>query len=420
MDRPRDNTPINTDRRPLGADYWRLWTSSGLSNLADGTFKVSLPLVAIQFTQSPTLIAGLAFALTVPWLLFALPAGALADRMDRRRAMLGANLVRAGLAAVLGLAVVFDFASIWLLYLIGFCIGTAETIYDTSAQSILPQIVSRDRLSQANGQLYAGEVTANEFLGPPLGGALVAVSAVVAFAAPAALWIAAVGALLVVAGRFRVARTEPSTLRADIVEGLRFLWHQRVLRAMAVMTGLFNLATSATFAIMVLYAVGPASAMRLTDTGYGVLLAALAGGSIIGSLIAAPVERVLGRSASLVLNYLASALLVGISALTANPYLIGAAFFIGSITIVISNVVIVSLRQRIAPDRLLGRVNSGYRLVAWGTKPLGAVIGGGLAQLFGLRAVFAIMAVVILALIGFLPILTNKAMDAAEQATASS
>src|SRR4051794_2326458 len=102
MGRPLDNTPTDTERRPLGADYWRLWTSSGLSNLADGTFKVSLPLVAIQFTQSPTLIAGLAFALTVPWLLFALPAGALADRMDRRRAMLGANLVRAALAAVLG------------------------------------------------------------------------------------------------------------------------------------------------------------------------------------------------------------------------------------------------------------------------------------------------------------------------------
>ena len=363
--------------------------------------------------------AGL-FALTIPWLLFALPAGALADRFDRRRAMLGANLVRAAVAALLVLAVLLGFANIWLLYLVGFCIGTAETIYDTAAQSILPQIVPRDRLSQANGQLYAGEVTANEFLGPPLGGALVAVGAVVAFAAPAALWIAAVGALLLVCGRFRVPRTEPTTLRADIVEGLRFLWHQRVLRALAIMTGIFNLATSATFAIMVLYAVGPASAMRLSATGYGVLLAALAGGSIIGSFIAAPVERMLGRSGSLVLNYLASALLVGISALTANPYVIGTAFFIGSITIVISNVVAVSLRQRIAPDRLLGRVNSGYRLVAWGTKPLGAALGGVLAQLFGLRPVFALMALTILTLLGFMPILTNKAMDAAEQNTASS
>ncbi len=407
--------PGKADRRPLGVAYWQLWTSSGLSNLADGTFKVGLPLVAVQVTRSPTVIAGLAFALTVPWLLFALPAGALADRVDRRRAMLCANLVRAALAVVLVLGVLVGFAEIWLLYLVAFAVGTAETVYDTSAQSILPQIVPRDRLSQANGQLYAGEVTANEFLGPPLGGALVAAGAVAAFAAPAGMWVAAVGALLLVRGRFRVARTGSTTVRADIVEGLRFLWHQRVLRALAAMTGIFNLATSATFAIMVLYAVGPDSAVGLSDTGYGLLLATLAGGSIIGSLLAAPVERIVGRSGSLVLNYLASALLVGVSALTSDPYVIGAAFFLGSITIVISNVVVVSLRQRITPDRLLGRVNSGYRLVAWGTKPLGAAIGGVLAQLFGLRAVFAIMALLILGLLGFMPILTNKAMDAAEQ-----
>lgn len=391
-----------------------------MSNLADGTFKVSLPLIAVQFTRSPTLIAGLAFALTVPWLLFALPAGALTDRFDRRRAMLGANLVRTALAALVVLAVLLSFANIWLLYLVGFCIGTAETIYDTSSQSILPQIVARDGLSQANARLYASEVTANEFLGPPLGGALVAAGAVFAFATPAVLWIAAVGVLLLIRGRFRVARTEPTTLRADITEGLHFLWHQRVLRPLAIVTGIFNLATSATFAIMVLYAVGPTSAMKLSAAGYGVLLAALAGGSIFGSFIAAPVERMLGRSGSLMLNYLASAVLVGIPALTANPYVIGTAFLIGSITLVISNVVIVSLRQRIVPDRLLGRVNSVYRLVGWGTKPFGAAIGGVLAQMFGLRTVFAIMALLILTLFCFMPILTNKAMDAAEQTAASS
>lgn len=400
--------------RSLSKSFWKLWLSSGLSNLADGTFKVSLPLVAVQLTQSPTLIAGLAFALTAPWLLFALQAGALADRFDRRRAMLGANIVRACLAAVLVLAVLLGFASIWLLYVVAFGIGTAETIYDTSAQSILPQVVGRDQLSRANGQLYAGEVTANEFLGPPLGGALIAMGAVVAFVVPVAMWIAAVGALLLVRGSFRITRETPTTLRADIVEGLRFLWRQRVLRILAFTTGIFNLATSATFAVMVLYAVGPGSAMGLSSTGYGLLLATMAGGSVLGSFLAAPAERSLGRSASLALNYVATAVLVGLPALTADPYGIGAAFLIGSITIVISNVVTVSLRQRITPDRLLGRVNSGHRLVAWGAKPLGAVVGGVLAELFGLRSVFAVMAVLILTLLAFMPFLTDKAMEAAE------
>src|SRR5918993_2249277 len=202
-------------RQRLGPGYRRLWTSSSLSNLADGIVKVALPLVAIRFTDSPTLIAGLAFAVTLPWLLVALPAGALADRVDRRRFMLGANAVRAALLALLTLSVVAGIGSIWLLYGVALGIGVAETIYDTAAQSILPQVVPRDRLARANGRLLAAELTANEFVGPPLGGLLVAAGVAAAFATPAALWVAAVGTLLFLRGGFSVPREAPTTLRAD-------------------------------------------------------------------------------------------------------------------------------------------------------------------------------------------------------------
>ena len=195
-------------RAPLGAAYWRLWTSSALSNLADGIVKIALPLVAIRFTDSPALIAGLAFAVTIPWLLFALPAGALADRLDRRRAMLAANAVRTTLLTLLVLSVITGTGSIWVLYVVAFCVGTAETLYDTSAQSIMPQVVTRDRLSRANARLFAAELTANEFVGPPLGGFLVTVGVALAFATPAALWLLAVGMLLLVPGRFRVERQQ--------------------------------------------------------------------------------------------------------------------------------------------------------------------------------------------------------------------
>lgn len=409
----RDGAPAA--RRPLGAGYWRLWTSSGLSNLADGIFKVALPLVAIRFTRSPTLIAGLTFALTLPWLLFALQAGALADRFDRRRAMLGANAVRATLLAVLVLAVVFDLGSIWALYVVALCIGVTETIYDTSAQSILPQVVARDQLSRANGRLYAAELTANQFVGPPLGGFLVAAGAALAFTTPAALWAAAVGALLLVRGPFRVARDQRTTMRADIAEGVRFLMGQRILRTLAVMVGVFNFAGNATWSILVLYAVGPGSAMGLSEPAYGMLLTATAAGSLLGSLVAERIERRLGRARSLALTILGSALLVGTPAVTTDPVVIGAAFFVGGVTVVVWNVITVSLRQRITPDRLLGRVNSGYRLVAWGTMPLGAAAGGGLAQVFGLRAVFATMALTSLALFAGMTVVTDRAMDAAER-----
>ena len=294
--------PEKLGNQVLGSGFWRLWASSGLSNLADGAFKVALPLVAIRFTDSPVLIAGLALALSLPWLLFALQAGALADRVDRRWAMLGANIARASLIAVLVLAAGFGVGSIWVLYVVAFCVGIAETVYDTSAQSILPQLVSRDLLSRANGRLYAVELTANQFLGPPLGGLLVAVGTVVAFAAPAALWLAAVGALLLVRGNFRIERGGRTTMRADIAEGLRFLWRHRILRTLAIMTGVFNLASNAMFAVFVLYAVGPRSAMGLTDPLFGVLLTATAAGSLVGSFLAERVERRLGRSRSLMVG----------------------------------------------------------------------------------------------------------------------
>jgi MFS family permease len=399
----------------LGTAYWRLWTSSGLSNLADGIVKVAMPLVAIRYTDSPTLIAGLVFALTLPWLLFALPAGALADRLDRRRAMLGANTVRAVLLAALAVSVAADIGSIWVLYVVALGIGAAETLYDTSAQSILPQVVPRDRLSRANGRLYAAELTANEFIGPPLGGLLVVLGAAIAFGAPAALWAVALAVLLLVRGAFRVERDRRTTIRADVAEGLRFLWRHRLLRTLAVMVGVSNFATNATFAILVLYAVGPGSAIGLSEPAYGVLLTTAAAGGLLGSFVAERVERRLGRARSLVLTMLGITLLVGVPAATTDPVLIGAGFLVGGVTIAIWNVITVSLRQRITPDRLLGRLNSGYRLVAWGSRPLGAAAGGLLAQVLGLRAVFAVMAVVTLALIVGMTRVTDDAMDQAER-----
>lgn len=401
-------------RAPLGASYWKLWTSSGLSNLADGVFKIALPLLAIQFTQSPTLIAGLSFAGSLPWLLFALTAGALADRLDRRLLMLFANITRAILPALLVGVILLDLGSIWALYVVALLVGVSETLYDTSAQSIMPQVVKRDQLSRANGRLYAVELTTNQFVGPPLGGLLVAAGVVAGFAVPAALWLTAVGALFLVRGSFRIEREQKTTLRYDIAEGLRFLWNQKILRTLAVMTGTFNFASSAAFAVFVLYAVGPSSVLMLSEVGFGLLLTTSAIGAFLGSFMAEWLEGKLGRSKSLALTIAGGSLFVGAPAVTDNVYVLGAAFFIGGILIVLWNVITVSLRQRIAPNRLLGRVNSAYRLLAWGTMPLGAAAGGLLAQWLGLQAMFGIMGVLTLALLGLMPILTDKAIDAAD------
>ena len=205
-----------------------------------------------------------------------------------------------------------------------------------------------------------------------------------------------------------------TTLRFDIGEGLRFLWNQKILRTLAVMTGVFNFASNAAFAVLVLFAVGPASEMGLSEVGFGLLLTTSALGALVGSFIAERVEAKLGRSKSLALTIFGGALFVGAPAVTDNPYILGPLLFVGGVLIVLWNVITVSLRQRIAPNRLLGRVNSAYRLLAWGTMPLGAAAGGLLAQWLGLQVMFGIMGVLTLALLGLMPILTDKAIAAAD------
>ncbi|MEV4147565.1 MFS transporter [Amycolatopsis sp. NPDC049691] len=398
--------------------FWRLWTAAGLSSLADGVLKVALPLVAVGYTREPALIAGLAFAFSLPWLLLALPAGALVDRFDRRRTMLAANLVRGGLLAAVTLPAVLGAGSIWALYVVAVGVGCAETLYDTAAQSIVPQVVGRDQLARANGRMFAAEQTANEFAGPPLAGVLAAAGVAAALVTPVALWAVAVAALLLVRGSYRIPREGRTTLRAEIAEGLRFLVRHKVLRTFSLMVGTFNFATGATFAVLVLYAVGPGSAMGLSAPAFGLLMATSAAGGLTGSLVAEAAERRLGRIRALWISWLTGGLSVGTLAVTANPYAVGAGFFLGGIGVMVSNVVMVSLRQRLTPDRLLGRLNSSYRLVAWGTKSLGALAGGAIAQAAGLRAVFVVMAVLAFAVVAGLRVVTEKTLAQSERVSA--
>ncbi|CAN5763102.1 MFS transporter [soil metagenome] len=398
----------------LGANYWKLWTSSAISNLADGVFFIALPLLAIRLTDSPALIAGLAFALRLPWLFFALIAGALADRLDRRRTMVLVQLLRAGLAAGLALAVVLGVESIWLLYVLALLLGIGETLFDTAAQSIMPNVVRRELLPLANGRLYAAEITMNQFVGPPLGGLLAAFAMVAAFGGSAVAWVVAALLMAAVVGAFRPVREGPPTrITTDIAEGLRYLWGHGLLRTFALMVGVMNLASGAAFAIFVLYAVAPGP-MGLSEPAFGLLLTTTALGAVGGTLVAPRLIERVGRARTLVLSIAGNALLVGVPALTADPILIGVGFAVGSSTGMAWNIITVSLRQSIVPDRLIGRVNSAYRLLAWGTLPLGALLGGIIGQLTDLRVVFALAGSGSLLLLLARSVLNEEALRAAE------
>jgi MFS family permease len=399
----------------MTAGFVKVVVSSGLSNLADGVFQIALPLVTLGITRDPTAFAVVTVAGRLPWLLFALPAGALADRLDRRRTMFLVDVGRGVLIGGLAVAVATEWDSLLLLCVVAFALGIGETLFDTAAQSIVPSLVDSDDLSRANGRLYAVEMTMNQFIGPPLGGLLVGIAATGALVGSAGAYAAAAGALALIAGSFRPEREgQPTRLWTDIAEGVRYLGRHRLLRTLAVLTGVANLWGTAMLTILPLYAVRP-SPMDLSEAGYGVLLTTGALGALAGSVLAAPAERLFGRPRLLLVAFVSFALSAAIPGVTANPVVVGAFMALGGAGAVAWNVVTVSLRQRIAPDRMLGRVNAGYRLLAWGSMPVGAFVGGVLADAFGLRNAFLIAAAASLA---FLPMLlavvTDEALDAAE------
>ncbi len=404
--------------RSLGPNYHRLVSAAAASNLADGVFMVALPLLAVRLTHSPTLVAGVALAQRLPWLVVALPAGALADRLDRRRTMVRVNVVRTLVIGALAAAEAAGAASLPLVYAVALVLGVGETLFDTAAQSVMPAVVPAGTLSRANGRLYAVELVANQFVGPPLGGALAAAGLALAFAGSAGAYLVAAGALAVMAGSFRPERVGgPTRLRADIAEGLRFLWSHRLLRTLGIMLGVSNMAFTTHTSIFVLFAVEPGP-MGLTPSGFGLLFAVGAVGGVVGSWVAAPLERRLGPGRVLTLSIVAGAAGLTVPVVTAGFLPVAAAGALLGLTTVCWNVVTVSFRQRITPNHMLGRLNAGYRLLGWGTMPLGAALGGLVAEAAGVRTAFAVSAVLQLTVLLGRAVVTDQAMAGAEAAAA--
>ncbi len=372
----------------------RLITASGASNLADGAFTIALPLVALSITRSPAAFAGVTVVGRLPWLLVALPAGALADRLDRRATMISVNLARAVVIGVLAIIVGVGWTELWMLYVLAFALGTGETLFDTAAQSVMPSIVEPDRLDHANGRLYAVELTANQFIGPPLAAVVAGATLAGAVAMSSGLYLVAGVVLMTVSGSFRAKGTGRSTtIGRDIADGVRYLARHRLLRVLAVCVGVSNLASTATMAILPLHAIAPGP-LGLDEAGYGLLITTIAVGSILGTLAVDRLHTRLGTRRLLILATLGFPLFSVAPVASDSPWLVGAGLFVAGTVAVGWNIVTVSIRQRIVPDHLLGRVNAGYRLVAWGTMPLGAAIGGIIANTFGVPIALIAAAVI--------------------------
>jgi MFS family permease len=410
-------------RLGLGAAYWRLFGAASLSSLADGTLKVALPLLARSFTDDPLAIAGVGFAAMAPWLLFSLPAGAIVDRADRRTVLLRANLAR---AVILGLAVVLalEVGSVALIYVVAFGAGVAETFYATAASAIVPQLVDRAQLGRANALQQVADQATNRFAGPALGGLLAGVGVGLALGGPALVWAGAAAMLLALSGSFRARRGERAesdsrtSLRSDIAVALRFLARSVALRSVCLCVAVTNFAGAAAAAVFVVYAVGRGSALGLSPQGFGLLMAASAVGSLLGSLLIRTATRLVSPRTLLTTNAVTQASLIVVPVLTRDPVVIGAAYALGGLGVALWDVGTVTMRQRIVPEHLLGRVISTHRLIAWGSLALGALAGGVVASSAGLVPLFWGAGVLTLAgALALLP-LTASQVRAEERAAA--
>jgi MFS family permease len=388
---------------------------TAVTNLADGVTKVALPLMAAGITDSPGQVAAVALTLTLPWLLVALHVGVLVDRYDRRALLWLANVVR--LVAVGGLlyAVAADAVTLPVLYAGGAALGVAEVVALTTAAAIVPAAVSPPGRERANAWVTAAETVCNEFCGPFVGGLLVAAGAAVALGTTAGAFAAAMVVLLLLTGRFRPrpGGTAPAgSVHARIGAGLRTLWRQRLLRVMALSLTVLCACWGAWLALMPLVAT---TVMGLDAQGYGVLLSALGVGGLAGALTVRRVNRLLGRRWALFADLVGTAAMVAAPAVTTELWVVAAAAFAGGMGGTLWSVNARTLSQQLVPDEMMGRYNAAARLFSWGALPLGAGLGGLLAEVAGLRATFWVCTAATLALVvPFLRTLTPAALAEAE------
>ena len=414
--------PASTHRpsRPaLGRPFAAQLTSTGMANLGDGVLSTLVPLVALSLTTSPAQISLLSAATWLPWLLFGLAAGVVIDRADRRRVQVLALALRAAAlagAAALGFA---GLLTIPLLVVLALVYGATEVFADLGATSILPDLVPADRLPAANGRVIGVQQVANAFLGAPLAGVLVVLGAGIGFGTSAALAaLAAVVLAVGLRGNFRKQSAEGAPERAleQVREGLSFLVRHRVMRPLVLTSSVLNLASTAYFAVFVLWAVGPASAMQLTETQYPLVMLGFAAGAVGGSLVAQAVVDRLGEVRTMLTMLTGSVVLMLVPVFLPNGWAVAVAVTLIGITNTIGNVVSQSLRQRLVPRAMLGRVSGAGRTLSYGMMPLGAVLGGLVAERAGLPATFISAVVVSLLACAYLALRVRPA-DVREDST---
>jgi MFS family permease len=365
-------------RRRLGRPFVRLCLGFSLASSGDGLALGAVPLLAVVVDPHPVAVSAVVAADGLPWLLVALPAGAFADRFERGPVMALANVVRALVILSAALLVMTGAMKLWLLILIVLVAASGRAIYYSSLQALVPDLVKSQELEHANGVLGAAESATEHLSGPIVGSWLFAVSNALPFLVEGITFLASSLSLV----KFRTRAPRPATSSTSVWDGVRLLFADRHLRILTLLVTSLSALQGMESGVLVLLAT---KVWGVRVGAYGLFLAVIAVGNLVGSVSVDRLVRRFGSAQTLLgaaiisgVGYLLMASASGWHRAAPAAVLVGVAVSAGSICAV-------ALRQRLTPPELMGRVSAAYRGIVWGAAPLGALAAGGLAAIATLR-----------------------------------
>lgn len=389
----------------FGAAFKKLWSASAASNAADGLLRTAAPLLAVTLTKDPFLISALGALILLPWLFFAIPIGGLVDRFNRRQLLAIANAIRLSAAGLLAVTVGFDLITLPILFFASFLFGVGEVLYDTTIQSMIPQVLEKSQLDKGNAQLQVTSVTLGEMIGAPLSGVLFAASIGLPFLFGSIGVLLAGVLILTIPKSYSIHEIEAETKKAqtgfwsDIRFGIKYLYEHKLLLNLVLLTTTLGFLYSAATSTIVLFLTETLAAPVVV---FGFIFTAGAIGSLVGALVAPRISERFGRSETLAISIVLAGLLIVLQGLAPN-YLVFALVSVGSsLVITIWNILLMSIYHQVIPTELFGRIHGTRRTLVWGLMPIGSLVGGLIATV-DLRLPFFIAGGLsfLVALIGF-------------------